>query len=155
MEDVLNNAGAADQGANNTDVTTGAAGQETPKVFTQEEVDKIVKQRISRERERINGMVNDDETIRQELMASKLKLSASKELSEAGLPLDLADFVDYTNEESSRASLDTLKKVYDKAFKAGIASIYKENGRSLTNSYSPIGGRTYAPNSMRSAMGLK
>lgn len=103
--------------------------EEIPKSFTQDDVNRIVQERLARERERINSMINEDEGIRKELTANRLKLNATKELNAAGYPIELVDFVDCTDEKACKESIGKISKVYDLAYKNATAAIYRTNGR--------------------------
>lgn len=103
--------------------------KEELKTFTQEDVNRIVQERLSRERERINSMINEDEGIRKELTANRLKLDATKELNAAGYPIELVDFVDCADEKTCKKSIEKICKVYELARRNATADIYKANGR--------------------------
>lgn len=105
------------------------AAEEPAKSFSQEDVNRIIQERLARERERINSMINEDEGIRKELVENRLRLSAARELNASGYPIELVDLVDCTNEETSRDSIEKLSKVYDLAYKNAIGDIYRSNGR--------------------------
>ena len=112
------------------------------KTFTQDDVNRIVQERLARERERINGMINEDEGIRKELTESRLRLNASKELSGAGYPVEIVDMVDCTDEKACKESIARVKKVYDLAYKKAVDDIYRTNGR--TPGKGNANGRTVA-----------
>lgn len=103
--------------------------EESTKSFTQDDVNRIVQERLARERERINSMINEDEGIRKELTESRLKLTATKELNAAGYPVEIVDMVDCTDEKACKESIARVKKVYDLAYKKAVDDIYKGNGR--------------------------
>lgn len=105
------------------------AQEETSKSFSQEDVNRIVQERLARERERINSMINEDEGIRKELTVNRLKLNATKELNAAGYPIELVDFVDCTDDKTCKDSIKKISKVYDLAYQNATAVIYRANGR--------------------------
>lgn len=103
--------------------------EEPLKSFTQDDVNRIVQERLARERERINSMINEDEGIRKELTESRLRLNATKELSGAGYPVEIVDMVDCADEKACKESIARVKKVYDLAYKKAVDDIYRTNGR--------------------------
>ncbi|MGI6014227.1 MAG: hypothetical protein ACOX7K_08110 [Oscillospiraceae bacterium] len=103
--------------------------EEVEKTFTQDDVDRIVRDRLARERERINGMINEDERIRMELAASRMKLDAAATLSKQGYPHELLDLLDYSNTDACQKSLDKVCSVFDTAVKLEIDRIFRANGR--------------------------
>ena len=103
--------------------------EDAQKSFTQDDVNRIVQERLARERERINSMINEDEGIRKELTANRLKLNATKELNAAGYPIELVDFVDCADEKACKESIKKISKVYDLAYQNATADIYRANGR--------------------------
>lgn len=110
--------------------TVQAPSQEEPaRTFSQEDVNRIVQERLARERERINSMINEDESIRKELQASRLKLKAAAKLSEKGYPHILLELADFSSEESMAESMEKIGKLYDAAYLDAVNAIYKQNGR--------------------------
>lgn len=109
--------------------STHSREDEEAKVFTQADVNRIVQERLARERERINSMINEDEGIRKELLENRLRLDAAKELSEAGCPMDLLDLVDCADEERCRDSIGKIRKVYELAYQNAVRQVYRSNGR--------------------------
>ncbi len=92
------------------------------KRFTQAEVDEIVKKRLARERQkadRVNtgtDVGNDRESA---LAARELKLMAKEKLLDAGMPLNLADVLNYSDEDSLKAAIETIKNLNPDAAKKG------------------------------------
>lgn len=103
--------------------------EEVEKTFTQDEVNRIVQERLARERERINGMINEDEGIRRELAASRMKLDAAATLSKQGYPHELLDLLDYSDADACQQSLDKVCSVFDAAVQQEIDKIFRANGR--------------------------
>ena len=124
-----------DNETNNTNLEMQETPTETPKeeeqakTFTQDEVNRIVQERIARERVRLNGLINDDENIRMELNAERLKVAAIKELSQKGYPVDLVEFMDCSTEQTYKESLERLDKMYDMIYDKIIHEVFKAGGR--------------------------
>lgn len=108
---------------NNTEATAEA------KTFTQEQVNDIVEKRLAKERKRLMGMIEDDEATKAELAKNRLQLSATKKLTEAGYPIDLAELLDYSDEDKCNSSYDKVIGVFDRALSKKIDEKFKSNGR--------------------------
>ena len=120
------------------------------KLFTQDELDKIVQTRLNREKERLNAMINDDAAIREELRINKLKLEKTKDVTEKDLPIELLELLDYTDPDTCNASFDKLVNVIELATRSGVDKIIKSNG------YIPAkgNGAGSAKNGLKGAFGL-
>lgn len=105
------------------------AQEEKEKTFTQDDVNRIVQERLSRERERINSIINEDESVRKELATEKLKLKATRELTEKGFPVELVDFMDCTDENTYKQSLEKVCSVFDKLYKRELEKVFRSSGR--------------------------
>lgn len=106
-----------------------APGEEIVKTFSQDDVNRIVQERIARERERINAVINEEAQIRKELEAEKLKLKITKDLSNRGIPIEMAEFIDCSSQASYEESAEKIVKVYDIIYKYIMTAIFKQNGR--------------------------
>lgn len=89
-------------------------GQENQaKTFTQEEVNRIVQERLARdrkEREPDTGTVSQDTRLKA-LEERELKLTARERLFDEKLPLELADILRYHNEEELKAAIEKIKEI--------------------------------------------
>lgn len=145
MEQV-NNTEVAEQSkeSNNAQATQEKTEQKAEeKRFTQEEVDKIIKDRLTRERVKAEkeqeeakklAKMNADEKAKYErdkLLEELNQLKAEKSkrelqdtardmLKEKNIDTDLLAFLDYTDAETCKASIDKLSKVWDKAIEKAI-----------------------------------
>lgn len=94
-------------GADNS--TQGTPDSQQEKTFTQEEVNKIIQQRLQRERE------NSDKNKSAELEQKELRLSAWEKLNDVGLSKKYLDVVNCTNSESIDKSIETLQELVKEA----------------------------------------
>ncbi len=82
--------------------------QEMEKTFTQDEVNKIVSDRLSRDRAKNAADLAERE---QELLSRELAMTAKEKLAENGLPKDLANILKYSDEKTLDAAIDTIKRL--------------------------------------------
>lgn len=104
-----------------------AAGQGTgEKTFTQEDVNRIVQERLAKEKARNSG---DTDLARreQELAQRELHMTAKELLSEKGLPVQLFDALNCTDKESLEKSIATIETVF-KEYKANATGNIKFTG---------------------------
>ena len=113
------------------------------KTFTQDEVNEIIKDRLSRERAKVEkqqeeakklAKMNAEEKAKYEhdkLLEELNQLKAEKSrrelqdtardmLKEKNIDTDLLAFLDYTDADTCKASIDKLSKVWDKAIEKAI-----------------------------------
>ena len=109
--------------------------QEPEKKFSQEEVNKIVSDRVSEtnrkwqermtESEKMSKMTEEQKAEHERrkkenefaereasITARELKMTAKEILSERGLPLSLAQALNYSDAEKCKASIDTIEKAF-------------------------------------------
>ena len=152
----VNNIEVAEQSKESNDVqaTQEKAEKKTDKadtkVFTQEEVDKIIKDRLARERVKAEkeqeeakklAKMNADEKAKYEhdkLVEELNQLKAEKSrrelqdtarglLQEKNIDTDLLPFLDYTDAESCKASIDKLSSAWNKAIEKAVNDRIKTN----------------------------
>lgn len=105
MADMENTTGQSDKEQNNAE-PSGTNGKE-PKSFTQEEVDRIVQDRLARERKKHQPSEPDPLEEREQALAKREAAMGVKELLKTeGHPMELADILDYKD-------LDDFKKKYE------------------------------------------
>lgn len=131
-------------GEGNTNGDEGSGGHET---FTQDDVDKIVQKRLSRERKKweqeqqqdqdeaakLAGMNEKQKKAYQEkkredklnerekeITKRELTATAKEMLAEKGLPMSLSSILDYTDADSCNASIDLVEKAFQKAVQKAI-----------------------------------
>ena len=86
-------------------MNTLPGGENGEKTFTQEEVNKIVSDRLKRESDKVTSTLDTRE---KDLKEREMRLNAREALSEKNLPLELLDVINYSDEESLQKSIDIL-----------------------------------------------
>ena len=90
-----------------------ATSQETgEKTITQEDVNRIVQERLAKEKSKNNGDA-DFAKREQELAQRELHMSAKEMLSEKGLPVQLFDALNCKDEETLKKSISTIETVFN------------------------------------------
>lgn len=90
-----------------------ATSQETgEKTFTQEDVNRIVQERLAKEKSKNSGDA-DFAKREQELAQRELHMSAKEMLSEKGLPVQLFDALNCKDEETLKKSISTIETVFN------------------------------------------
>lgn len=90
-----------------------AAGQGTGgKTFTQEDVNRIVQERLAKEKAKNSGEA-DFAKREQELVQRELHMSAKEMLSEKGLPVQLFDALNCTDKETMEKSIATIETIFN------------------------------------------
>lgn len=90
-----------------------ATGQGTgEKTFTQEDVNRIVGERLAKEKAKNSGEA-DFAKREQELAQRELHMTAKELLSEKGLPVQLFNALNCTDEETMKKSIATIEKVFN------------------------------------------
>lgn len=84
------------------------AGETT---FTQEQVNKIVSDRLVREKVKSEAALAERE---QQLAQRELLLTAKEKLTDAGLPVELLNALNVSSPEAMEKAITTLKGVIDK-----------------------------------------
>jgi hypothetical protein len=94
--------------ANPTPGENGGQGGE--KVFTQEDVNRIVSDRLAREREKLNQPQEDERE--QALKAREARLDCREYLDSKNYPADLLDVLDSSSVDKFKAAVDKLEKIF-------------------------------------------
>lgn len=138
MENLENNTANNAGNGNNPDGNSGSN-----KTFTQEEVNRIVQERLARERYKSTNSADKSLEERERILADRERKFAFKStLKDKGIPEEVLEALNCTSEETFNKSLEILAPYFQKA---------KEP---IYNAVGPTGG--YAPvDSIRRAMGLK
>ena len=140
----------------NTVETTAVKEQATPtaKTFTQDELNAIIDKRLERERKdaqaRIDKAVTEAQKLakmsaderaeheRQELQKKlaereaeitkrELRAEAKSQLSDKGLPVELAEVLPYTDADTTNAALAAVEKAFRQAVEKGVNERLKGN----------------------------
>lgn len=85
--------------------------QSSGKMFTQEDVNKIVSERLARDREKRTAQQQDD-TREQALKARESKLDCREYLTEKKYPAELLDVLDTSDVEKFKAAADKLQTIF-------------------------------------------
>lgn len=80
------------------------------KMFTQDEVNKIVSERLARDREK--RATQQDDTKEQALKARESKLDCREYLNEKKYPAELLDILDTSDVEQFKAAVDKIQAIY-------------------------------------------
>ncbi len=128
--------------------TSTEGTQQSEKTFTQEDVNRIVQERLAKERSKGTGNSDDEITKRAaELDQRERKIKAREELSKNGLPDYLVDALNINTDEDLQKSMEAIIKMKG------------ETGEQphIVGKFSPIGnvGAAGSPNDpIRKAFGL-
>lgn len=96
--------------------------QQQEKLFTQDDVNRIVGERLARERSNINaGAFAERE---QSLNQRELKLNAREMLADAGLPKELLNAINCNSKKEMEESINTLKAFYQSSVPATPQKAY-------------------------------
>lgn len=124
-----------------------ASGQGTgEKLFTQEQVNTIVQDRIAKEKAKYEKQIAD---MKAEVSQREKRLEAREKLTEKGLPAELADLVRLDDDKAFNTSLELLERTYKQSHQEP-----PEKGTAARHSYIPKGGKAADYDPVREAMGL-
>ena len=121
------------------------AGETT---FTQEQVNKIVSDRLAREKVKSEAALAERE---QQLAQRELLLTAKEKLTESGLPVELLNALNVSSPEAMEKAITTLKGVIDK-IKAEAPKPFTIHG--ATPGSSSTATPSGVDSQLRKAMGL-
>lgn len=111
----------------------GDQGQE--RKYTDADVDKIVARKIAVERDKATKKHDTElEQRERDVLSRELTMEARDKLTEANLPRDLSDLMDYSSKEAFEASYDKVVGVFRKTAKPKLYGRVPRNpdGMSLT-----------------------
>lgn len=130
--------------------TQGAQNQQNDKTFTQEDVNRIVQERLAKERSKGN---NTDELIQRtaELDLRERKIKAREELSKNGLPDYLVDALNMQDDESLEKSIKAITKMKGEAGASQVGQI----GGTIISPIGNVGGTGAVGDPLRKAFGLE
>lgn len=112
----LENSVETTQNESMEDVISDGTETKQNKTFTEDEVNDIVKKRVAREQKKIAKMLDTDKfenellEREQKIIERELRADARQQLTEVGLPLEIADIIKWEDPESYE---ETFNKVYE------------------------------------------
>ena len=119
----------AAQNSVDTPETSGSAERENKKTFSQEELNRIIGERLSKGRSQRETELSERE---QELEQKELIFAAKEELSAEGLPIELLEALNISSKKAFTKSFSILREYLDRkvpavtpGFKIGIS--YDDN----------------------------
>lgn len=130
----------------------GEPGQEPEKKYTDKDLDRIIAKKIAAERKRMKKLFNDDQQEsdldkrERDVLRRELRADAKERLASEGLPVALADLINYSDKEESEKSLDEVTDTFRAAVAQGVKDALKGNAPRVST-----GGRTTESDLIRSA----
>lgn len=95
------------------------------KTFTQEEVDNMIQKRVSRERSTWEKRESQFKAREQELNEREFKFNTREILMERSLPVELADVLNYTNNEDLNSTIDHIEGIFKRAVEAEVTKRFR------------------------------
>lgn len=136
----------------NADLATNQGTGE--KTFTQEDVNRIVQERLAKEKAKNSGDA-DFARREQELVQRELHMTAKEMLSEKGLPVQLFNALNCTDKETMEKSIATMETIFNQ-YKANAASNIQFKGfQPGATGMMPNADATAEDIEIRKAMGLR
>lgn len=123
------------------------------KTFTQDEVNRIVSERLARAK---NTADHGDFTERENALNQReMRLDARERLADAGIPKDLLPLVDCSSKEKMESSINLISSYFGqkKARESGVGTYRISTGTAGNTNGS--GSRKASGDEIRAAMGLK
>lgn len=119
------------------------------KTFSQEDVNRIVGERLAKEKAKNES---DWQQREQDLQRRELQMTAKEYLNEKNIPVELLDALNYTDEETLQKSVEIIEKfIEEKAQEATPKFVGIEPIQGLEFSRSTLSGNDYG---LRQAMRL-
>lgn len=151
--------GADDAGASAAEDQEGTQGDqsgsgegEPEKRYTDKDLDRIIAKKIAAERKRMTKLFNDDQQEsdldkrERDVLRRELRADAKERLASEGLPVALADLINYSDKEESEKSLDEVTATFRAAVAQGVKDALKGNAPRVST-----GGRATESDLIRSA----
>lgn len=133
----------------NTNVQEQQVAETEGKTFSQEDVNRIVGERLAKEKAKNDA---DWQQREQDLQKRELRMTAKEYLSEKNMPVELLDALSYTDEETLQKSVEIIEKfIEEKAQEATPKFVGIEPVQGLEFSRSTLSGNDYG---LRQAMRL-
>lgn len=149
-----NNQNTTQTGGTITNQTGGGTATQAEKTFTQEDVNRIVQERLSRVKVEASPELQERE---KQVAQKELYLDARERLADAGLPKELLAALNCGSKEEIENSIKTIQKIFGQTGAAATSgSTYRIcTGVSNHNNGSAHHSGADDPASIRKAMGLK
>lgn len=158
LENIKTGNGESGEGSSNAN--ENGTGADTQKSFSQEDVNNIIKERLSRERSKMEKEYEEKEKLakmsadeksqhelnkradelskrEKELFQKELKLQALEKLNEKELPKSLLDVLDYSSAENCNVSIDKIEKAFKESKAKASSNIlggFTPNNTGISNS---------------------
>lgn len=130
----------------------GEPRQDSEKKYTDKDLDRIIAKKIAAERKRMTKLFNDDQQEsdldkrERDVLRRELRADAKERLASEGLPVALADLINYSDKEESEKSLDEVTATFRAAVAQGVKDALKGNAPRVST-----GGRVTESDLIRSA----
>lgn len=141
-------------------VQTSTEGtQNSGKTFTQDDVNRIVQERLAKEKGKASGLEDFEKRSAEldkrtaELDAKESRLNALTALRDAGYPDELAEVIKCSNADELKKSMEVIDKIIKERTPEGWSKELEEK-RSRIVFTSPM-NKLPSDNGIRSAMGLR
>lgn len=135
----------------NMNQNTDPAAESGGKTFSQEDVNRIVGERLAKEKAKGEAEFSKRE---RELAQRELRMTAKETLSSKGLPAELLDTLNCSDRETMEKSISTVEKIFN-GYKANAISNIKFKGfQPGASGKMPDAGAT-EDIEIRKAMGLR
>lgn len=127
-----------------------AAGEKT---FSQDDVNRIVQERLAKERERGTAELAQREA---DLAARELRMTAREKLAAKGLPVELLEALNCSSAEALEKSVELLSKHFERSAPSGSGFSSPRPGPSGPRTFDGLTAAQGSPDwSIREAMGLR
>lgn len=119
---------------NNTNTQPGANGNNNERLFTQDEVNKIVSDRL--EKEKNKAMPKEEDERETELKKRENALLCREYLAEKQYLSELAEILDTSNAEKFKKAVEELAKIVPGISKIAVRTVKLPGGKQLTGNSS-------------------
>lgn len=98
------------------------------KLYSQDEVNEIIKNRLSRERKKYNKILNEEEFNKdllkreKEVSLREMKADAKEILTNSSIPLIFIDLINFQDRDTMTESLETIKKINQEVINKWVVS---------------------------------
>lgn len=133
--------------------TENNQNQQQEKLFTQDDVNRIVGERLARERNNVSaGMFAEKEHA---LNQRELKLDAREKLADAGLPKELLNAINCNSKKEMEESINTLKAFYKSSEPTAVPRRTYQVSTGIGGNTGGSAAKSARDDEIRKAMGLR